>query len=97
MHSNIYKTPDIMKDKKVLIVGIGVSGNEILAAISPVAKSVEICTRRFDHDSESLGPLVKNFKVYPNLKEINDAGEIVFIDGSKTEVQAQPKLRLTLP
>lgn len=39
IHSSVYKKPDIFKDKKVLIIGGGNSGAQLLAEISKIAQT----------------------------------------------------------
>lgn len=87
MHSNLYRQPDVVKSKRVLLVGIGVSGNEILAEIAPVVTKVDISSRRWMLESESLGPQVSKFDVHPPIKEIDASGVIIFQNGTKAEVK----------
>lgn len=49
LHSHDYKTPDILTDKNVLVVGIGNSAVDIACESSRVAKSTWISTRRSAH------------------------------------------------
>lgn len=46
MHSQQYKNPEIFKDKRILLVGIGSSSHDISLDAVPVAKEVAILVRR---------------------------------------------------
>ena len=49
MHSHHYKTPDQIKDKRVLVVGVGNSGCDIACEAAQVARHTLLSTRRGAH------------------------------------------------
>ena len=68
LHSQAYKKPDIFKDKRVLVVGAGNSGCDIVVDAVHYAKKVDLSVRRgyhfvpkyiFGKPADTLGGLVK--------------------------------------
>ncbi len=49
LHAHDYRTPDSMRDKRVLVVGIGNSGCDIACEVSRVASKTYLSTRRGAH------------------------------------------------
>ena len=49
LHASQYRTPEILEDQRVLVVGIGNSGCDIACEASRVAKAVYLSTRRGAH------------------------------------------------
>ncbi|XP_022920140.2 uncharacterized protein [Onthophagus taurus] len=80
LHSSVYRTPDIFKDKKVLIIGAGASGVDIAEKVEKVAEKVII-----SFNKENLFKLSKTLNLKPLVKEIYEDG-VIFVDGTNENV-----------
>lgn len=92
MHSHDYKDPEQFADKKVLVVGMGVSGIEISSELANANVKVISATSRKPTIAESTSPrtsslLSASLDVRPAVTRFTTTG-VVFADGSEESVDA---------
>jgi dimethylaniline monooxygenase (N-oxide forming) len=80
LHSHHYRSVDLFKGKRVLVIGAGPSGLDIAFQISPVAGNIVISHHVFRR--EIKGEYPSNVSKKPEVLRIKNHEEIEFVDGS---------------
>lgn len=83
LHSHDFRHPEAFKDKRVLVLGAGASGQDIALDIGKFAKKVTL-----GHNKAQMRcPFPKNINQRSGIKEIN-GNSVTFIDDSSEEYDA---------
>jgi len=90
IHSKVYKNPEMLKDKRVLVIGAGNSGCDIVIDAVHYAKSIDISVRRgyhfvpkyiFGKPADTVGGKIKLPSI---IKQIVDRGLLNIMIGKPT-------------
>eukprot|EP00210_Caulerpa_lentillifera_P003739 g3572.t1 len=83
-HSHLYRNPESFRNKNILILGNGPSGNDISLEIAEVANKVYFCGRKWGSDIDLSKPMGSKGNVYlhTNINNCPARGSIQLEDGT---------------
>ena len=84
LHSHFYRVPDSYKDKEVIVLGARASGRDIAIDVAKVAKHVLLSHR----EEAGTCPFPENITETKSIKFIDNDGQVVFEDGSKSSADS---------
>ena len=84
IHSHVYREPEVYKDQRVLVVGSGQSGRDLIVDLSSHVRQVYLCNRGEPLDTS----LPDNVEELPGIDEVKRDGKVLFTNAQERLVDS---------